>query len=579
MNSAMLKEDSISEVAVMKRLLLVCAAVPVFAFAARSAAAENLTLTGTMSSTIDFQIEKSVRSVPGIKKMVMSFVVPPAFSSPTYTQSVDDLDLSFIPPPQEKERQSDDRGNEIIVATWTTVPESVTAKFGFRATTKTILHTLETTAPFPLSSVPETERIYLAATEQVQSDNRNIQEKAREIVGNAVTEYDAVQRILTWIVDHVRYVTPPDRYDALFTLESSRGNCQNFSHLAAALMRALGIPARIVNGITLKEPLHIKHDGGVYTVKMGQGRHSWIEVWFPDLKWVPLDPQQTALFVANRFIRIEVGVDNAQTVQDGRLRWRQQPDVKNQLSSWERINAEFPSDEVRMQGRRESYGPKNVLMTPAVAAAFVKSAYKPPPAPELPEKLVFDVPVRFGNLLFPENIDFAFPPTAEVAIGKEEFESHRDFYVETAEYVTTKGIQYAQAFVVVKPLKLKTVSLALHCFGGDGQVWVDLYDDMEGIPGAPRAASRIVEAGDLASKPGYRWADFTFEGEGLTLSPGRYWIGLGYAGNPVINWFFTYGKPVGPVDGTRYRGIFDEKWSGFLSYEFNYAVCGATDAR
>jgi len=58
------------------------------------------------------------------------------------------------------------------------------------------------------------------------------------------------------------------------------------------------------------------------------------------------------------------------------------------------------------------------------------------------------------------------------------------------------------------------------------------------------------------------------------MAPGSYWIALGFTGSPIVNWFYTYGKPVGPIDGTRYKSIFDKDWSGSLSYEFNYRVSG-----
>ena len=102
----------------------------------------------------------------------------------------------------------------------------------------------------------------------------------------------------------MRFIVNPQNYDAVYSLESGRGNCQNYSHLSAALMRAAGIPVRIVNGITLKQPYDIKTGNTILTMKMAQSRHSWIEVYFPGLSWVPFDPQGSELFVSNRFIRV-----------------------------------------------------------------------------------------------------------------------------------------------------------------------------------------------------------------------------------------------------------------------------------
>ena len=491
---------------------------------------------------------------------------------------------------------------------------------------------MDTSAPYPLESIPGEIRYYLKATDQVQSEDSRIRELSGELVRDVNTEYDAVERILTFVVDSIHYVTPPARYDAVYSLESNRGNCQNFSHLSAALMRAAGIPVRIVNGVTLNKPLDIKREAGVITFKMGQGRHSWIEVWFPDLGWIPFDPQQTAMFVSNRFIRIEVGADNNETINDGLVRWSQAKGGGGEPGSQEVIKADFVDDRVSLKGRREASGPKNFLLYPLVKAearpielasgapaepapgapapepakgglfanlwsqitnAFRKVAAKPP----LPSfsrireraRIAFKAeqgdfaeraalpdegPVIFGNIDFPGDIDFAFPPAPAVPTGGDSFEKTRSFFVETAEYVTSKRTQYAQVFIIEKSLTLKEVGLALHKFGGDGQLWIDLYKDNNGKPGEIIATSEMVDLSGLSEKPGYRWTDFPFGKEDLLLVPGNYWIGLGFTGSPIVNWFYTYGKPVGPAEGTRYKSVFEEDWSGALGYEFNYRVAG-----
>lgn len=541
--------------------------------------AENYTLQGEMGSDIRFEIRKNVEVTDGIQRLTLSFVVPPAFRSPTYSQAINNFDIRFNPRPQDRRETAGSRGSRVITAVWQQPPKAVEARLSFSASNRTSLQVLNTTAPFPLRELPEESRDYLKATEQVQADDPRIRRLAAELTSGVKTEFDAVQKILTWVVDHVRYVTPPARYDALYSFASGKGNCQNFSHLSAALMRASGIPVRIVNGITLNKPFDVSRQGGTLTFKMGQGRHSWIEVWFPDLGWVPLDPQQTAMFVPNRFIRIETGVDNNETIQDGLMKWAQARGSDADPRDQEIIQADFDTDKVKIAGKRESYGPRNLLLCPGVNAAFTRTEIvAPPPPPVVTDaelaRLRFDAPFLFGNIEFPEGIDFAFPPSRP---GARKGVKVKSFLVETAEYVTTKLTQYAQVFILNRPIRLKKIGLALHKFGGDGQLWIDLYKDRNGRPGDLLATSEIADLESIPVKPGYRWTDFDFRGDPV-LMPGAYWIGLGFTGSPIVNWFYTYGKPVGPLEGTRYKGVYEEDWSGALSYEFNYRVVGLASA-
>jgi hypothetical protein len=543
--------------------------------------AENYVLVGQMGSEIRYELEQRVRRSPGTEKLVLSFVVPPTFESPTYRQEIHGFDLAFSPQPKDKKRSQDNRGNQIIVATWKPTPPEITARISFKAQNQTRLQQLQTGTPFPLGKVPADVSPYLSPTKQVQSDDPRIRKLAKELTQGVTTQFDAVQQILTWIVDNLRYVTPPAKYDALYGLEARKGNCQNFSHLSAALMRAVSIPVRIVNGVTLNKPFNVSRKGGVLTFKMGQGRHSWIEVWFSDLGWVPFDPQQTELFVSNRYIRIEIGIDNNETINDGLLRWSQISGSKGKPRLQESISADFDSDQVKLSGSRQQYGPRNLLLVPPVQATFTEIKVPPlPPPPVITEperrKLRFRVPFLFGNLEFPENVDFAFPRGPASTVGTDRYQMTRNFVVETAEYVTTKLIQYAQVFELRQPVKLEKIGLALHNFGGEGQLWLELLQDNNMKPGEPIATSDFINLNQLSLKPGYRWVDFDFSREKPELMPGNYWIALGFTGSPIVNWFYTYGKPVGPVEGTRYKGVYQADWSNALSYEFNYRVVGLT---
>jgi transglutaminase-like putative cysteine protease len=542
--------------------------------------AENYTVRGTMGAEIRYELRQRITAGRGIRETELSFVMPGSFQSPTFRQEVRDVDLSFQPRPDKRTDSEDNRGNRIVTAAWNGSPDFIDVKLIVNATNTTGFETIETKAPFPLAEVARGLRDYVAATEQVQSDHPRIRALAGELTRGVATEFDAVQRVISWVVDRLTYVNPPEKYDALYSLDSGKGNCQNFSHLSAALLRAVGIPVRIVNGVTLNRPFDVSWQQGVMTFKMGQGRHSWIEVWFPDLGWVPFDPQNSELFVSNRFIRIEVGVDNNETKHDGLLRWSQSREATVKPLLQETVAAEFLKDQVTIKGSREAYGPRNLLLCPDVRATFQPLAIKPlPPLPAFTEAekqaFRFEVPFVYGNVAFPEDIDFAFPRVTR-ATGGDAYEMRRNFLVETAEYVTTNLTQYAQVVVLQKPIRLDKVGLALHNFGGDGWLWVDIFADRDGKPGQPLATSALVNLEDVSPRPGYRWVDFDFSKEAPALMPGAYWIALGFSGSPIINWFYTYGKPVGPVHGTRYKGVFQGDWSGALSYEFNYRVIGRT---
>jgi transglutaminase-like putative cysteine protease len=62
-------------------------------------------------------------------------------------------------------------------------------------------------------------------------------------------------------------------------LAAGAGVCQDFTHVALALLRLNNVPCRYVNGY-----LHVEHP-----VRPSES-HAWIEVWSPSAGWVGFDP-------------------------------------------------------------------------------------------------------------------------------------------------------------------------------------------------------------------------------------------------------------------------------------------------
>ncbi|MCT8136615.1 transglutaminase domain-containing protein [Anaerobacillus sp. CMMVII] len=73
-----------------------------------------------------------------------------------------------------------------------------------------------------------------------------------------------------------------------FLFETQKGYCDNFSTSMIVMLRTLDIPARWVKGFTQGE-LVSRLDVNTYEISNANA-HSWVEVYFPEVGWVPFEP-------------------------------------------------------------------------------------------------------------------------------------------------------------------------------------------------------------------------------------------------------------------------------------------------
>jgi transglutaminase-like putative cysteine protease len=103
------------------------------------------------------------------------------------------------------------------------------------------------------------------------------------------TKYDVVRAVQEHLRTEYGYnERPPDRRYPLpaFLFRDRIGYCQHFSGAMALMLRTLGIPARVAAGFT---PGSYNADTKEYRVR-DLDAHSWIDVWFEGIGWVPFDP-------------------------------------------------------------------------------------------------------------------------------------------------------------------------------------------------------------------------------------------------------------------------------------------------
>jgi len=114
---------------------------------------------------------------------------------------------------------------------------------------------------------------------------------ARRIAGDARSPYAAVLALESWFRQGggFRYDESPPRVTqaplVAFVTRTRAGYCQHFAGAMAAMLRMLGIPARVAVGFTSGT----RGEDGTWIVTDHEA-HAWVEVWFRGLGWVPFDP-------------------------------------------------------------------------------------------------------------------------------------------------------------------------------------------------------------------------------------------------------------------------------------------------
>lgn len=115
---------------------------------------------------------------------------------------------------------------------------------------------------------------YLEPSLEIESTHKKITDAAKKIIGEKTDPLTDARKITTWVFKNVAKKMV-DTTSALDTLRSMEGECQAHAHLLAALLRADGIPAKVVSGVVYSPDI----GGFLY--------HSWDEVYLG--RWVPVD--------------------------------------------------------------------------------------------------------------------------------------------------------------------------------------------------------------------------------------------------------------------------------------------------
>jgi hypothetical protein len=129
----------------------------------------------------------------------------------------------------------------------------------------------------------------------IQSDDPEIISLARGIVKEITDPFCAAQKIMEWVFKNVEKVPVVSIPDAKEIVTHKKGDCNEHATILTALLRAVGIPTKIVVGLVYK-------DGKFYY-------HAWNEAYMN--RWVSMDAILKQMPVDATHIKlIEGGIEN-----------------------------------------------------------------------------------------------------------------------------------------------------------------------------------------------------------------------------------------------------------------------------
>ena len=149
-------------------------------------------------------------------------------------------------------------------------------------------HDRRTSRPRTLSRLPNViQRKYLRLPADTDPRIRSL---AQEITANAATAFDKAAFVETYLKKNYRYTLeltwqPGRQPISTFLFNAKTGHCEYFASSMAILLRAAGVPTRLVNGFLMGDYNPVGDD---YIVRQSDA-HSWVEVYV-DGQWVEFDP-------------------------------------------------------------------------------------------------------------------------------------------------------------------------------------------------------------------------------------------------------------------------------------------------
>jgi hypothetical protein len=515
--------------------------------------AELITVQGEMDSKVTAYLTRRYSSYSETKNLIYRMYLPDSQTEGLYTQNITKLRKTFTPFPTATNDFVDEYGNKGIELIWNKEVHIIQTDLQFSAQVFSNFYPIDSTAPYPTHN-DERMGLFFNSTSLAPSNDFMINYTGRSIAYGLDREVDVVKNTLLWIDEHIqlsRDTETEKHYDALSVLKMKKGDERGLCNLTVSIFKGLGIPARVVYGISFQQEIVLVADGGRYLYDYPNDEKLWVEIYFPDLGWVAYDPVGTHFGTVSHVIKFSVGPDSDFAVD----RWEiEQGDV----IEFKEFIFDVQIDSVKLE--TQGFDPKgsNRIVMSASVEGFNPSTKKP----EL--DLVRDAAEEGQE--------------STLQSGEKTVVLQNGNISRPLDIVATQNRVYAQQFSLETPITLSEVQLPLIKFSDEGRIWLEIYNDDGGKPGkvlfntfsihSPRIRFMMIENPWLSFPVGSKIDSH--------LEKGRYWIALRSSGSCIFNWYASCGNVFGTSSDTRYKDVSlkNPDWDSVLNYDLNFQIIG-----
>jgi len=514
--------------------------------------AQIFDIESEMSTAVTAYITKRFNSYSTTKNLTYTMHIPQSQNEGINTQTISRLRKIFTPYPTQINEFTDEYGNSGLELIWNKDIRVVQLDLQFSARLYSNFYTIESDAPYPVS-VDDARKIFLTSTELSPANNYLIKYIGRSLAYDLNRQIDVVKNIFLWLDTTIHMTKTPQtqsQYDALSVLQFRGGNEQGICNLAAALLKGLGIPVRVIYGVSFQKEMRYTLDGRNIFFDLPNGEHFWIEVFFHDLGWISYDPQGMYFGSTSHVIKLSVGPDS----DYARDRWSS--DNEN-IEFFQEYIYDIKKDNIKVSGITESGETVNKLVLSCAVQGFTKYMKEPN--------------LNLEGMNAVREREKLLPGISGIVKQNSNISQRLDI-------VATRNRVFAQKVVLEYPIRLTEVKLPLIKFGDEGKIWLEVYTDKDGTPDrllfrsyyirSPRIRFMMVDDPWISLPIGKKTDS--------RLDKGSYWFALRSSGSCIFNWVANAGNVVGDNKDTRFKDVKlkNPKWNNIVNVDMNYQIIG-----